>query len=254
MKILSTMLFGFSFLLISGCSNENGLKSKIEGKWVVYNKPKWVDKGQEWTFLPEGVCVLGNASGKYEISGESSITVQMPMQEATMGFIGVFHVNVDDDEMSVTSPMESGTALLARVPRSLEHWPDGDSNKLSRVERRQIGKWQGQDETQYWEFENFQDRTFVGVTERKNGENTESQSMRMTGRWRIEGDLLDYQWLTIGGELLENPPVVTAKVIESTPEKFVTRRSDGTIVEEFRIDNFTLEGWSAIEESANKAE
>jgi hypothetical protein len=92
----------------------------IIGSWEIRSKPPWVDaahlafRNNTWQFLPGGVCNLGTATGAYELLPPNRVKVQLPMQMATPGFIGVFDIKVLGRTLTLTNLAQSQPVILER--------------------------------------------------------------------------------------------------------------------------------------------
>lgn len=110
----------FAACLMTSCGG--GTSKKIQGKWVIQEEPSWVKRNylswrsDTWTFLPDGICSLGKASGVYSIEESGRIKVMLSMQEATPGFTGLFEPTFSGNSLTMKNLTEEDPVVLTRLP------------------------------------------------------------------------------------------------------------------------------------------
>jgi hypothetical protein len=90
------------------------------GVWIISSKPKWVTsswldhRSDSWQFLPDGTCILGTATGTYQMLPDNRLKVQLPTQAATPGFTAVFTFTVSGTALTLNNLAESEPVVLTR--------------------------------------------------------------------------------------------------------------------------------------------
>jgi len=112
------VLVAFLISLV-GCSH--GAASDLTGKWQITEKPDWVEssylayKSNVFQFMKDGSCVWGTAGGTYKTTDKSHIQVNLPMQEATPGYVGVLSYTIKGDELVLIDSARQGRIVLNRI-------------------------------------------------------------------------------------------------------------------------------------------
>jgi len=95
--------------------------SALDGKWQISKNPAWVkqsflgNNGDIFRFFSDGSCVWGRAGDTYKVIEKNTIKVNIPMQEATPGYVGVLDFTIKGDQLELVDAARKEPIILKRV-------------------------------------------------------------------------------------------------------------------------------------------